>query len=80
MGSKQNKAQIEQLKRDLREAKKQGFVPGYRPHRYRFLKLIVVLVILGILAAWMFQRFGRNFIEKSFKLLSTNCWYSAKAN
>jgi len=55
MSGKQEKAQIEQLKRDLKAAK-QNRASKVLGRNYRLLKLAVVMLIVVIVAAFIYGR------------------------
>lgn len=55
MSGKQEKAQIEQLKRDLKAAK-QNHASKVRASDYQLLKLALLMVVLVIVAAFIYGR------------------------
>ena len=70
MSRKQYKAKIEQLEKELKEAKKQGYNPAKSQSKGCFAKLVIVLIILGLVSIFMLQRFGGKYLKKGSKLVS----------
>ena len=55
MSRKKDKAQMKQLKKDLKAAE-QNYVSGVRTSNYRLLKLALLMVILAIVVAFAYGR------------------------
>jgi len=70
MSAKQYKAKIEQLEKELKEAKKQGYNPAKSHKKGGLAKLVIVLIILGLISIYMLQRFGGKYVRKGTELVS----------
>jgi hypothetical protein len=70
MSAKQYKAKIEQLEKELKEAKKQGYSSARSQSKGCFAKLVIVLIILGVVTIFMLQRFGGKYLKKGSSLVS----------